>query len=543
MSTSPHFDTLEKALYEGGRAPDNYREKERSSQERDERVDDATVRFKTEFPPLAQRHTNAGVQQQLSPSGSLPPEGTGMGMGMGAGLGEGSSSCFGSPSSKRRSDNGTINFAPSSPAESKFGPSSPVYAESAPRAPWPTVDFPVDPRQEGIHTTALTNYDPTDLVFSNSGSIMLSFDPNYVHLPPRLPPDEQEAFDARVKFFKDLQQHRVEGKKVSAFTMMIMEKARLEEEARLRALADKDRERRAKEFFLRHLMAGFHDVFFSWKDYVYKVKKAKRFMLKHMMGAGQKALFAWREYVVKNAKARRFLEKHMGGVKGHCFRTWKQMRETNLKIKRLFARHLAGELKVNFMAWAKYVERLLYVKQKFASHLAGLERKVFLSWRQLVYQQVRAKKMLLKHMMGGLRMVYTEWARYVSNTIKARRLLSKHMLGFEKAVLRAWHVTAQQERKDRLAALLQSQPFAPQDFFVSEELMVGIYPTTVEPPKEDYSRPSLKDLCAEIEDEALTDDAARVAEAQRIKEAEDFARTQSHTHNASETDADATPWL
>ena len=117
------------------------------------------------------------------------------------------------------------------------------------------------------------------------------------------------------------------------------------------------------------------------------------------------------------------------------------------------------------------------------------------------------------------------------------------MLGFEKSVLRAWHATAQQERKDRLAALLLSQPFTPQAFFIGEEFMVGISPTTVEPPKEDYSKPSLKDICAEIEEEALADDTARAAEAQRIKEAEDFARTQSHTHNASETEADATPWL
>ena len=167
---------------------------------------------------------------------------------------------------------------------------------------------------------------------------MLSFDPNYVPVPPKLSEEEQETYDARVKFFTDLQTHRVEGKKVSAFTLMIMEKARLEEEARLAALKDADRERRAKEFFLRHLMAGFHDIFFQWKDHVSKVKRAKRFLLKHMMGAGQKALFAWREYVVKNAKARRFLEKHMGGVKGHCFRMWKEMREQNLKLKRLFAK-------------------------------------------------------------------------------------------------------------------------------------------------------------------------------------------------------------
>ena len=76
---------------------------------------------------------------------------------------------------------------------------------------------------------------------------------------------------------------------------MIMERARLEEEARRAALADKDRERRAKEFFLRHLMAGFHDIFHQWKDHVAKTKRAKRFLLKHMIGAGQKALFAWRE--------------------------------------------------------------------------------------------------------------------------------------------------------------------------------------------------------------------------------------------------------
>lgn len=195
------------------------------------------------------------------------------------------------------------------------------------------------------------------------------------------------------------------------------------------------------------------------------------------------------------------------------------------------------------MAWAKYVERLQYVKKKFASHLAGLERKVLQSWRLLVYQQVRAKKMLLKHMMGGLRVVYHEWARYVQNTIKARRLLSKHMLGFERSVLRAWHVTAVQERKERLAALLLSQPFNPQSFFVAEELQLGIYATTVEPAKVDYTRPSLKDICAEIEDEALQQDAERAAEAQRLKDAEDYAKSHAHTHNASDTDADAIPWL
>ena len=73
--------------------------------------------------------------------------------------------------------------------------------------------------------------------------------------------------------------------------------------------------------------------------------------------------------------------------------------------------------------------------------------------------------------------------------------------------------------------------------------MVGIYPTTAQPAPGDYAWPSLKALCAQVEAEAIAEDDARTAEARRLQEAEDSAKSHAHTHNVSETDADATPWL
>ena len=128
-----------------------------------------------------------------------------------------------------------------------------------------------------------------------TGSIMLTFNRNKRNAPVLLPPDQQQRHDAKLEYFATLQRHRVESKHQSAFTKMIMEQARREEQERQAALAAKDREERAMEFAMRHLMGDFHDIFFTWKNYVSKVLKAKRFLLNNMAGAARVALHAWKQ--------------------------------------------------------------------------------------------------------------------------------------------------------------------------------------------------------------------------------------------------------
>ena len=305
-----------------------------------------------------------------------------------------------------------------------------------------------------------------------TGSALLTYDPEHVRGVRDVTPGSR--YPDRCEYFRKMQKARTEGNPMSAFTAMLLEQHRIEEEKRAAKLAEEERTRKVKLMFMRQLMGPAAEVMGAWREHVGKMKRMRAFMKKHVMGPAAACLTAWIKYHLDTKKARAFMMRFVIGALRNTYAAWKMYWQQQKKLKKLILGNLFGLKATIFHAWAGASMRGKKAVRMFKAAMSDCMSYNFGKWKDMYITNKKLKGMLLGHLIGSKRQIFIEWADVTKKTIRLRRLVSKIMHGFELSIMLAWKEAAVMLRKSRIQnKLAESRAVGTSAFFCREELLAS----------------------------------------------------------------------
>ena len=309
-------------------------------------------------------------------------------------------------------------------------------------------------------------------VSDRTGSAMLTYNPEYVRAVREISPGSH--YPERCEYFSKLQNERAKGGPMSAFTAMLLEQHRIEEEKRRVREAEEERIRKVKMMFLRQMMGPAAEVIGAWREHVSKMKRVRLFIKKHVMGPASACLTAWIKYFRDMKKARAFMMKFMVGALRNTYAALKKYWMQQKRVKKLILGNLFGMKGTVFKAWAGTTSRSQKALRMFKAAMSDCMQYNFGKWKQLTEKNKGLKKMLLGHLVTSKRQMFMGWADVTQKTIRLRRLVSKIMHGFELSILMAWREASIMQRKSRIQSKLsESRAVGTSAFFCREELLAS----------------------------------------------------------------------